>query len=41
MARWFRDHPKERPTPLTLEPAGRPSKMVTLTARTVLQRAGR
>ena len=40
LARWFAAHPKERPTPLILEPAGRPSKMVTLRALLVLQRVG-
>ena len=37
-ARWYAEHPKDRPTPLTFEPAGRPSKMVTLRALTVLSR---
>jgi hypothetical protein len=40
IARWFRDHPKDRPTPWGLERPGRPSKMVTLTALGVLQRTG-
>ncbi len=35
---WYRAHPKDRPTPLTFEPARRPSKMVTLRALTVLSR---
>jgi hypothetical protein len=39
VARWFRQHPKERPTPLAFEPVGRPSKMVTLRALRVLERA--
>jgi hypothetical protein len=38
VARWFADHPSQRPTPLVLEAAGRPSKMVTLTALKVLAR---
>jgi len=37
-ARWFRDHPKDRPVPLALEPPGRPSKMVTFRALRVLAR---
>ncbi|HTT34801.1 MAG TPA: hypothetical protein VMH78_02895 [Thermoplasmata archaeon] len=40
MARWFAAHPKDRPTPLALETAGAPSKMITLTALTVLSRVG-
>ncbi len=32
LARWLRDHPKDRPTPTALERPGRPSKMITLTA---------
>jgi hypothetical protein len=36
---WYRDHPGDRPTPLALESAGRPSKMITLRALTVLSRA--
>jgi hypothetical protein len=39
-ARWYRDHPKRRPIPFELEPAGRPSKMVTLRALSVLARVG-
>jgi len=31
-ARWLREHPKDRPTPLVVEPPGRPSKAITLTA---------
>ncbi|MCI4342666.1 MAG: hypothetical protein L3J92_00915 [Thermoplasmata archaeon] len=38
MSTWFRAHPNQRPTPLTLEKLGRPSKMVTLRALTVLKR---
>ncbi len=41
IARWFTQHPAQRPTPLVLEPPGRPSKMITLTALTVLNRVGR
>jgi hypothetical protein len=37
-ARWFAQHPKQRPVPLTFEELGRPSKMITLPARTVLSR---
>jgi hypothetical protein len=37
-ARWFAAHPEKRPAPLTFEEAGRPSKMITLRARTVLAR---
>lgn len=40
IARWFKQHPQHDPTPLVIEPAGRPSKMVTLRALTVLQRVG-
>ncbi len=38
MARWYRAHPRDRPTPLVIEEPGRPSKMVTLRALLVLQR---
>jgi hypothetical protein len=38
MVEWYRRHPKDRPTPLALEVPGRPSKMITLSARKVLQR---
>ncbi len=34
-------HPSRRPTPFTLEPAGKPSKMITFRALRSLQRAGR
>jgi hypothetical protein len=37
-ARWFREHPKDRPVPLAIERADRPSKMITLRALTVLSR---
>jgi hypothetical protein len=39
-ARWFAAHPQQRPTPLKVEVAGRPSKMITLRALTVLSRVG-
>jgi hypothetical protein len=39
-AEWFAEHPKQRPTPLKIEKAGAPSKMVTLRALTVLSRFG-
>ncbi|MCI4341443.1 MAG: hypothetical protein L3K11_03610 [Thermoplasmata archaeon] len=35
---WYAEHPKQRPTPLSFEVAGRPSKMITLRALTVLSR---
>ncbi len=38
VARWFESHPKQRPTPWSLESPGRPSKMITLRALTVLRR---
>jgi len=38
MAEWFKKHPKDTPTPFSLEQPGRPSKMITLTAMRVLQR---
>jgi hypothetical protein len=41
IARWFQEHPRERPTPWGLEGVGRPSKMITLRALSVLERAGR
>jgi len=37
-AAWFAKHPEKRPAPLTFETAGRPSKMITLRALTVLSR---
>ncbi len=40
MAAWLARHPKDRPTPLELEAAGAPSKLVTLTALKVLARLG-
>jgi len=41
MAKWFAAHPKDRPTPFEVEPPGRPSKMITLTALRVLASAER
>ncbi|EQD56727.1 hypothetical protein B1B_08969 [mine drainage metagenome] len=41
LAEWFRAHPSRRPTPFTLEPAGKPSKTITFRALRSLQRAGR
>ena len=38
MAEWFRAHPKQAPTPFSLEAVGEPSKMVTLRGLTVLHR---
>jgi hypothetical protein len=40
MAEWYKKHPKDKPTPFSLEQAGKPSKMVTLTAMRVLNRLG-
>jgi hypothetical protein len=40
MAKWFEAHPSRRPTPLMFEVPGRPSKVITLKALTVLQRVG-
>lgn len=37
-ARWFAQHSEKRPTPLTFEAAGKPSKMITLRALRVLKR---
>ncbi len=37
-AKWYAEHPTKRPTPLTVENAGKPAKMVTLRARLVLAR---
>jgi hypothetical protein len=36
--RYFAEHPEQRPAALTFEAAGRPSKMITLRALTVLSR---
>ena len=38
MERWYGEHPKDRPSPLVVETPGRPSKMITLRALTVLSR---
>lgn len=38
--KWNREHPKQATIPFSLEKAGRPSKMVTLTALKVLSRIG-
>lgn len=38
MAHYYREHPKDRPTPFALETVGEPSKMITLRALTVLSR---
>jgi hypothetical protein len=38
MVEWYRKHPKDRPTPSSLEAPGKPSKMITLTALKVLAR---
>jgi len=40
MADWYNKHPKDKPTPFSLERAGEPSKMITLTAMRVLNRLG-
>ncbi len=37
-ARWYASHPRDRPTPLQFEAVGRPSKIITLRALTVLSR---
>ncbi|MCI4363722.1 MAG: hypothetical protein L3K13_05390 [Thermoplasmata archaeon] len=37
-ARWYKEHPKQRPTPLRFEVPRRPSKMITLLAERVLAR---
>ncbi|HEY3450369.1 MAG TPA: prenyltransferase/squalene oxidase repeat-containing protein, partial [Myxococcales bacterium] len=39
MKEWFDKNPKQRPTAFALEEVGKPSKLVTLRALTVLQRA--
>ena len=38
MGEWYRKHPKRRPIPQVIETPGKPSKMVTLLAQTVLDR---
>jgi hypothetical protein len=35
---WYKAHPRQAPTPFALEEVGRPSKMITLRALTVLKR---
>jgi len=40
VARWYAAHPKDRPIPFALEKAGRPSKMITLTALKALAAVG-
>jgi len=40
VGRWYAAHPHRRPTPLAFETVGRPSKMITLRALTVLSRVG-
>jgi hypothetical protein len=40
VAQWYAQPPKERAVPLSFETVGRPSKMVTLRALTVLSRVG-
>jgi len=40
MAEWFKKHPKDKPTPFSLEQPGQPSKMITLSAMRVLSRLG-
>lgn len=40
MAEWYRGHPKQAPTPFSLEKAGEPSRMITLRAMIVLKRIG-
>ena len=38
--RYLAEHPNKRPIPLAIETPGRPSKMITLRALTVLSRVG-
>ena len=40
MGEWYRNHPKQAPTPFALEIPGKPSKMITLRAMLVLKRLG-
>jgi hypothetical protein len=40
MAEWFKKHPKDKPTPFSLEQPEQPSKMITLSAMRVLSRLG-
>ncbi len=37
---WYAEHPGHEPKPLAFETPGKPSKMITLRARTVLSRVG-
>jgi hypothetical protein len=39
-AKFYREHPNQRPDPLAFETPGKPSKMITLTALRVLARVG-
>jgi hypothetical protein len=38
IAEWFAKHPKDAPTPFSLDGQGEPSKMITLKAMIVLNR---
>lgn len=38
MAEWYKKHPKDQPTPFSLEKLGEPSKMITLIAMRILNR---
>ena len=38
VAEWFKKHPKNKPTPVSLEQVRKPSKMITLKALLVLKR---
>ena len=40
IAKWFAKHPKQAPTPFSLEKVGEPSKMITLKALEILNRLG-
>ncbi len=40
MAEWYAKHPRYAPTPFSFEEVGRPSKMITLRALTVMDRLG-
>jgi len=40
VAKWYRGHPHRAPTPFGLETPGKPSKMITLRALTILARVG-
>lgn len=41
MAEWYAKHPRDAPTPFSLEGVGEPSKMITLTALRVMKRLGK